>query len=75
LVRGHWSIENHLYWHPDVTFGEDQSRARRGYTSENLSTIRKPALQIMKEHNDKLSLKKRRVRAAYDEKCLKELIT
>jgi predicted transposase YbfD/YdcC len=75
LVRGHRSIENHLHWHLDVTFGEDQPRARRGYTSENLSTIRNPALQIIKEHNDKLSLKKRRVRAAYDEKYLKELIT
>jgi predicted transposase YbfD/YdcC len=50
-------IENH-HWHLDVTFGEDQSRARRGYASENLSTIRKPALQTIKEHNGKLSLKK-----------------
>jgi len=30
LVRGHWSIENHLHWHLDVTFKEDDSRARKG---------------------------------------------
>lgn len=75
LVRGHWSIENHLHWHLDVTFGEDVSRARKGYASENLSTMRKLALQIIREQDDKLSLKKRRLKAAYDVQYLKKLIT
>ena len=26
LVRGHWSIENHLHWHLDVTFKESDRR-------------------------------------------------
>ena len=25
MVRGHWSIENQLHWHLDVTFREDDS--------------------------------------------------
>jgi predicted transposase YbfD/YdcC len=75
LVRGHWSIENHLHWHPDVTFREDNSRVRKGNAPENLSTLRKLALQIIKEHNDKLSLKKRRLKAAYHVEYLKNLIT
>lgn len=75
LVRGHWSIENHLHWHLDVTFREDACRARTGYSAENLSTLRKLALQIIKSHNDKLSLKKRRVKAGYSTQYLKELIS
>ena len=46
LVRGHWSIANHLHCHLDVTFKEDDARVRKGNAPENLSTLRKPALQI-----------------------------
>lgn len=27
LTRGHWSIENHLHWHLDVTFSESNRRS------------------------------------------------
>ena len=27
LVRGHWSLENQLHWHLDVTFKEDACKA------------------------------------------------
>jgi predicted transposase YbfD/YdcC len=74
LVRGHWGIENHLHWHLDVTFKEDASRARKGNAPENLSTLRKLALQIIAGQNDKLSLRKRRLKAAYDIKYLENLI-
>jgi predicted transposase YbfD/YdcC len=74
LVRGHWGIENHLHWHLDVTFKEDASRARNGYAAENLSSLRKIALQIIYDQQDKLSLKKRRLKAAYDLNYLKQLL-
>ena len=74
LTRGHWSVENHLHWHLDVTFNEDGCRARKGNAPENLATLRKLALQIITEHNDNLSLKKRRVKAAFDIDYLKQLI-
>lgn len=73
LARGHWGIENHLHWHLDVTFKEDKCRVRTGNAPENLATLRKLALQILSEHNDKLSLQKRRVRAAYDTEYLYSL--
>ena len=74
LVRGHWSIENQLHWHLDVTFKEDATRARIGNAPENLSTLRKLALQIIRAQNDKLSLKKRRVMAAFDQDYLRKLL-
>ena len=46
LARGHWGIENQLHRHLDVTFHEDVCRARKGIAAQNLSTVRKLALQI-----------------------------
>jgi predicted transposase YbfD/YdcC len=64
-----------LHWHLDVTFREDACRARKGYAVENLSLLRKLALQIIREDDSKLSLKKRRLKAAYDLNYLIKLIT
>jgi predicted transposase YbfD/YdcC len=74
-VRGYWGIENHLHRYLDVTFREDDCRARTGNAPENLSPMRKFALQIISEYPYKLSLKKRRLKAAYDMEYLKKLIT
>ncbi len=53
---------------------EDASRARKGYAAENLSLVRKLALQIVKQHNDKRSIKKRLFRAALSQDYLKEIL-
>ena len=74
LARGHWGIENQLHWHLDVTFSEDASRARKGYAAQNLSMIRKIALQTVKAHNDKRSIRKRLFQAALSQEYLKELV-
>ena len=62
-IRGHWSIENQLHWHLDVTFEEDASRARSGNAALNLSILRKMALHRIKYDSSKLSLMKRRFKA------------
>lgn len=41
LIRGYWSIENQLHWHPDITFKKDACRTIAGYASQNLSVLRK----------------------------------
>jgi predicted transposase YbfD/YdcC len=64
IVRGHWSIENQLHWHLDVTFKEDACRARDGNAAQNLNILRKFALFKLGNMNDKRSLKKRRFRAS-----------
>ncbi len=52
-VRAHWSIENQLHWVMDVQFGEDQSRARTGHAAENLATLRRLALNLLKRDTTK----------------------
>ena len=47
LVRGHWSIENHLHWALDVIFREDASRARKDNSPLNLNVLRKTAIPIL----------------------------
>jgi predicted transposase YbfD/YdcC len=74
LVRGHWGIENQLHWHLDVTFGEDDCRARSGNAPQNLSAVRKLALQIIARASDKLSLKKRIYKAALDLGYMRKLM-
>jgi len=52
-VRGHWGVENKLHWAMDVSFREDQSRARQGYAAENLATLRRLALNLLKREKTK----------------------
>lgn len=74
LARGHWGIENQLHWHLDVTFKEDASRARKGYAPQNLSMIRKIALQTIKAHPDKRSVRERLFLASLDDDYLMEMV-
>lgn len=74
LARGHWGIENQLHWHLDVTFKEDACRARKGFAAQNLSTVRKLALQIAKAHSDNRSIRKRLFRASLSQDYLLELL-
>jgi predicted transposase YbfD/YdcC len=74
LSRGHWGIENQLHWHLDVTFREDMCRARTGNAPENLTTIRKFALQIISNAKDKYSMRKRLYKAALDIEYMKKII-
>jgi predicted transposase YbfD/YdcC len=74
LIRGHWSMENQLHWHLDVTFKEDACRARAGYASQNLSVLKKMALHIVSEQKDKHSIRKRLYKAALDIGYLKKLL-
>lgn len=46
LVRRHWSIENELHWHLDVTFKEDDSQIDPE-SNENLRVARMIALDML----------------------------
>jgi predicted transposase YbfD/YdcC len=47
-VRGHWGVENKLHWVLGGCFREDQSRAREDCSAENLATLRRLALNLLK---------------------------
>ncbi|MBL0247972.1 MAG: ISAs1 family transposase [Sphingobacteriales bacterium] len=58
ICRNHWGIENNLHWMLDVVFNEDHNRSRTKYAAENFATLRKIALQILTQNDDKNSIKK-----------------
>lgn len=47
IIRLHWSIENGLHWTLDVTFNEDACRVRTGHAPQNLSLLRRIALNAL----------------------------
>ena len=70
-VRSHWSIENSLHWVLDVAFREDESRTRTGNGAENLSIVRRIALNMLKqEQTAKCGIANKRLRAGWDDKYL-----
>jgi len=75
IVRSHWGIENKLHWSLDVSFNEDNSRKMAGFAAENFSTITKIALGILKnDKSNKLSIKKKRMKAGWNEEFIEHLI-
>jgi predicted transposase YbfD/YdcC len=72
-VRQHWSIENSLHWHMDISFGEDASRIGKRHAAENFALLRRLALGLLKRHPDKKSIACKRLAAALDTGFLEEV--
>jgi predicted transposase YbfD/YdcC len=73
-VRAHWSIENNFHWTLDVVFREDDARLRVLNGAENFAILRRFALNLLKRHPAKLSLKRKRFKAALDDSFLAQLL-
>jgi predicted transposase YbfD/YdcC len=74
-VREHWGVENKVHWVMDVCFGEDQSRARQGYAAENLATLRRLALNLLKqEKTKKRGIRGKMLNASWDHPYLLRLL-
>lgn len=74
-VRGHWSVENSCHWSLDVSMGEDQSRARTGHAAENLASLRRLALNLLKsEKTRKRGVKGKQKSASWDHSYLLQLL-
>jgi predicted transposase YbfD/YdcC len=73
-VREHWAIENRLHWVLDVTFGDDQSRLRKGHGARNMATVRHFALNLVRATKDSRSIKSRRKLAGWDPEYLQTLL-
>jgi predicted transposase YbfD/YdcC len=73
--RGHWGIENICHWSLDMTFREDESRARDRCVAENLAWLRRFTLGLLKQHpNQKLSLAMKRRAAGWSTDFLSEIL-
>lgn len=75
VARTHWTIENQLHWVLDVAFDEDASRSRKDNAPQNLALIRKLALNLLRHHPDKGSVKGKIKRAAWDDAFLLSLLS
>lgn len=74
-VRGHWGVENKVHWIMDVCFREDQSRARAGHAAENLATLRRLALNLLRrEKTKKRGIKGKQLNAGWDNAYLLRLL-
>jgi predicted transposase YbfD/YdcC len=74
-VQNHWRVENSLHWVLDVAFAEDRSRVRKDHAPENLSILRRIALNLTKQDQTiKVGVKSKRLKAGWDEDYLLQLL-
>jgi|SRR5579864_317640 len=74
VARAHWTIENQLHWVLDVDFDEDAVRSRKDNAPQNLAIIRKLALNLIRKHPDKGSVKGKIKRAGWDDVFLHSIL-
>jgi len=76
-IRQHWGIENKLHWVLDISFGDDQSRIRKGNAPRNMAIVKKTVLnllQIIKKDHPRMSLKRMRKLAGWDNDFLNTVL-
>ena len=69
-VREHWRVENSLHWILDVSFNDDGSTVRKGHGAENLSTVRRIALNMLKREPRKASIPGKQILCSHNEAYL-----
>jgi predicted transposase YbfD/YdcC len=70
ITRSHWGIENQLHWVLDVVFDEDGARSRKDNAPQNLALLRKLALNMLRTHPAKASIKRKVKRAGWEDAFL-----
>ena len=70
VARTHWTIENQLHWVLDVAFEEDAARSRKDNAPQNLALLRKLALNMLRSHPEKGSIKGKIKRAGWNDAFL-----
>lgn len=74
-IRTYWGVENELHWVLDATMGEDRCRVRHATAAENLATLRRHALTLLRQPaagRGSLAMKQRSV--GWDETYLLKLL-
>lgn len=68
-VREHWGIENRLHWCLDVTYNDDASRIRKDHGPQNMTVLRRLAVNLLRQIElgpKKASLRGRLIMANHD---------
>jgi predicted transposase YbfD/YdcC len=73
-VRAHWRIENSLHWVLDVGFDEDRARNRRDNGPENLTTLRKLALNLLRTARPDISIRRKRKRSGWSDEFARTVL-
>jgi predicted transposase YbfD/YdcC len=74
-VRGHWGIENQLHWVLDAQLGEDDCRVRTGHAAENLATLRRLVLNLLRrDTQSKVGIRAKQLKASWDHAYLQSLL-
>jgi predicted transposase YbfD/YdcC len=73
-IRAHWGIENQLHWCLDVVFHEDASRIRKDHAPQNLSLLRRLALNLLRQEPSKGSLNMKRYKAGLNDQFMLQIL-
>lgn len=73
-IREHWNIENQLHWTMDVILREDDCRKRSRNAAQNFGLIRRTALNILKSHPEKISVKRKMNKCAMSDDYRESLL-
>ena len=74
-ARRHWEVEINLHWSLDVSFADDLNRTRTGNAAENLSIIKRIALNMLKkEKTSKTGISAKRKKAGWNHDFLIKIL-
>ena len=75
-IRSHWAVENRLHWCMDVSFNDDQMRARTKAAAHNLAVLKHITLNLIRLDpiKRKGGVKARRLIAATSDSYRAELL-
>ena len=68
-------MENQLHWCLDVIFSEDNSRIRQDRAPQNMTILKRLALNLLRHDNSKSSLKMKRYQAGLNNNFLLQILS
>ena len=74
-IRSHWGVENQLHWCLDMVFSEDDSRIRKDHAPQNMTILKRLALNLLRQDNSKGSLKMKRYQAGLNNNFLLQILS
>ena len=73
-VRAHWRIEASLHWVLDMGFDEDRARNRKDHGPENLATLRRLALNVLRTARPEISIRRKRKRSGWSDEFARSIL-